>query len=307
MIIDTGGALRKLLDGSGLSVYKFCEVMNMSEQTVNAIMRGRYSPKMATVVRIADFFAVPLDFLCGRCTEEQARQILDNYAEHFQELRRAAYEDYLKTSGCKPFEIPAERQPYPYNLLHDLDMQGRAEFPGFDESRLDKALETLSEREQQVIALRYKNGLTFDKMSHALGVSRTRAKQLVQKIIVKLRHPMYYNEILGLNLDYEAHMAAIKTEEEKLNGILAEIKERIGSGSLAASWREFTPIAELGLSVRSYNVLTKAGCETVFDVRNLMKRQSISELRNAGKKTEEEVRTTIRKFLGESYEENTAD
>ena len=71
-----------------------------------------------------------------------------------------------------------------------------------------------------------------------------------------------------------------------------------------------TEIADLTLSVRSYNCLKRAGCNTVGDILALMAEDEngLRKIRNLGNKSEKEIRECVLRFQEEyKHRENTAD
>ena len=66
-----------------------------------------------------------------------------------------------------------------------------------------------------------------------------------------------------------------------------------------------TEIAELNLSVRSYNCLKRAGCNTIGDILNLIDEEGngLRNLRNLGSRSEQEILEAVRRYK-ESYSYN---
>lgn len=71
----------------------------------------------------------------------------------------------------------------------------------FLQDHLDYVLDTLTEREQKVIRLRYGmvDGCTYslDEIGKLLGYTRGRIFQVEKKALQKLRHPMRSNRLKG--------------------------------------------------------------------------------------------------------------
>ncbi len=90
-----GERLRFLIDATDISTGKISDINGISKISINKYLRGQGNPVMETLVRLADYFAVPLDYLVGRCDIETAEAIEKDYAAHFMALRREPYEMYL--------------------------------------------------------------------------------------------------------------------------------------------------------------------------------------------------------------------
>ena len=76
---------------------------------------------------------------------------------------------------------------------HNLDMKGRLFIPARLREQLGEVLETLTEREQKVLELRFglKDGRarTLEEVGRVFKVTRERIRQIEAKALRKLRHP----------------------------------------------------------------------------------------------------------------------
>ena len=61
-----GIKLKELRIESGLSQRKFGEIFGVCNQTVSFWETGSREPDLDTIVKIADYFEVSIDYLCGR-------------------------------------------------------------------------------------------------------------------------------------------------------------------------------------------------------------------------------------------------
>ena len=173
---------------------------------------------------------------------------------------------------------------YPYNLAVSavwFDFDGDLS----DESRQKTAYETyvlglfqaiaeLSEREQQVIILRYKHDFTLDDVASPFHVTRERIRQIEHKALRKLRARRNYWVI-----------ECIKKE------VAAQARRQIGNHN------DFDnlPISNLGLSVRAYNCLRRSGIDTLGKLSE-MTYDDLMKVRNIGRKSVEEIITTACKY-----------
>ncbi|MBQ8305729.1 MAG: hypothetical protein IJX90_05875 [Blautia sp.] len=65
---------------------------------------------------------------------------------------------------------------------------------------------------------------------------------------------------------------------------------------------ERTPVTELNLSVRSYNCLRRAGCETIGDILRVLEDDEhggLRKIRNLGSRSEEEILQNVEKLRKE--------
>jgi len=216
--MDISAQINELLKKTGVTVRELADRTGCSYNLLCKSLRGASGLSMNTIVRIADFFAVPLDFLCGRCTEEQARQILDNYAEHFQELRRAAYEDYL-IKARQPIKLPDGKNgyPYPYNLLHDVSGKP-VDFIVSDDRPLLEMLSSLSDAERRAIEAYYKD----------YKPCTSEEKPVIRRALRKMRKKAWA-DMLRLNISpsrIEELQAEIADEREQLNKRKVQLDEK---------------------------------------------------------------------------------
>lgn len=83
-------------------------------------------------------------------------------------------------------------------------------------------------------------------------------------------------------------------------GLMETIGELFGAG--AQIKMDFnvsalkTPICDLGLSVRSYNALSRAGLDTVEKVIDAMQENKIASIRSLGAKSKAEIHVKIYEF-----------
>lgn len=204
--------------------------------------------------------------------------------------------------------------PYPYDLLADITGEPWETELDADQMRgLEHALDTLSEREHNVMLTRYKEGLTLEDLGKRFGVTRERVRQICVKAVRKLAHPTRYKYI---TLGYERasgelreQVAARRAEtiamlERELDARMAQLRAMIANadellGKLNGTSDTLTaahelintvdmPLAELDFSVRSYNCLARAGVKTISDI-TAMTDEQLKNVRNLGRKSYEEV------------------
>lgn len=306
----------ELVEKSSISRKSLAAASGVSEAAINQYIRGVTAPGYANILKIADFFAVPLDLLAGRCDEETARGVLDNYGAYFMRLRRAPYEAYLRcrrpTQAIHGFEAP-----WPYNLLDEIFQGQWSDVLTQDQlDGLKKALTILTEREQQVIDAYYRRGLNLEEAGREQNVTRERLRQISAKAVRKLRHPARKKLILyGLEMSKEmSEVGRLRAELTAETYALTQWQAELDARAELLGYRERkqigTPefddeagsseqdqashglqniwIDELQLSVRSYNCLRRACIDTVADILELSQEDMI-HVRNLGRKSMEEI------------------
>ena len=170
------------------------------------------------------------------------------------------------------------RDEYPINLLKTIAAeQTRFEFNADEitEDKLDglaHIIASLSEREQQILQLRYQERKTLREIGEIVGVTLERIRSQEHSAIYRLASPSRLGYIKYGKVAYEKLIAERKAEKEK------EYNERGFN----------IPLEELDLSVRAFNNLKKIGCDTVADVVDLTEEKILS-VNSLGVKTRTEI------------------
>ena len=313
--------LQKLIEKSQLTWDQTATATNIPVATLRSYTKGNI-PSFTNIVKLADFFAVPLDFLAGRCSEETANNILDNYNEYFMQLRRAPYEAYLK--GRRRKELPSKNEtdgeePWPYNLI-DTVLPEPLSFILREENikGLEQAIGTLTEREEAVLLMYYRDGNTIEKIADQFDVTRERIRQIMHRGLRKLAHPRRKNMYLNgfhtfeevdnyaattLNqreqniIDFENRLTErekdISAREEKLNAILnnlfkQELIETTDYTELVKPIQHTIKekrLEDLDLTVRTYNCVKRAGIDTIEELAEMLTNdpEKYVSIRNLGR------------------------
>lgn len=349
--------LDALIEASGLSLEAVSKGCGVTYSALMGYRRKTSNPSIASLVAMADFFAVPLDYLMGRCDKETAEAILKDYPARFMELRRAPYESYL--GGRRPFPENHYSQcyeaPWPYNLLDAASLPFltvRHRISEIDNcwpdivtddqmAGLEKALNTLTERERTFTLNYFKEGLNLEECGKLYNVTRERTRQIISKAVRKLRHPSRFRMIvLGIQgaeqeSENKKRRAAIMKEAADLDtanraleflrdGLYQRIvslsnvsyafrtalDEALPGPSVPASFSvdamSSTPIEDLDLSVRSYNCLRRADINTFGELLDRLRldpkdQKSIIRVRNLGRKSLTEVCAKVEHLTGVDY------
>lgn len=98
--------IRELRKNKGLSQIRLGEIMGVSQQTVAKWEAGRREPNLQTVVELARFFGVTVDYLSGNSDEPNPREIPP---EEMAELEaRADREAVAMTDAELAAKLPEE-------------------------------------------------------------------------------------------------------------------------------------------------------------------------------------------------------
>ena len=73
----TGSILAELRKSSGFTQKEFAKIFNISESTLAHYEQGITPPGAAMLIKFADYFHVPVDYLLGRCQNKVEYQKLN--------------------------------------------------------------------------------------------------------------------------------------------------------------------------------------------------------------------------------------
>ena len=168
-----------------------------------------------------------------------------------------------------------EKKEYPKNLLSQVFVNGLpTDLPDDVALALDYIIQkTLTEREGRVLDMRYKRYMTMAAIGEEYGLRAERIRQIEAKAVRKLRHPSrsryilmgmegYINYLRDTAVDerlreYKKEIVAL----EKKIAVLTDTEYEEEKNEL-----ENAPLAELDLSVRTFNILYRAGYSTVKEL-----------------------------------------
>lgn len=322
--------LKGLIERTGSTNAELERAMDISQPTFQNVIQGRTTPSVDFVMKMADFFGVSMDYLLGRCETEGRQGDYD-----FEEIRLESYERYLRHRrtefGLRAALADGYQAPWPYNLAEEILGE---EFPCVmtrDQAEgLREASKHLTEREQEFVWLYYKLGYSVGEIGEKYDLTAARIQQVIAKGLRKMRHARlqemvrygYSGSLMrGENKRLEDENRWLeernKTLRERIEENLREAEKK--SQALAeAVEHEIVDmpaldisIDELDLSVRAYNCLHRAGCDTVGDIVKLVREDpcGLDRIRNLGKHTKAEIEERLMSFgidiskLGEEREE----
>lgn len=171
--------------------------------------------------------------------------------------------------------------------------------------KLLKSLGDLTDREQNVLYMRFNNNMTLEQVGKQFGVTRDRIRQIEAKALRKLRHPRHAKHWLMDTMDKAEEAMKerdrLKLENMELNHKLANVYASLGlkekaeeaAGKVDPEIVKDLKVDELELSVRSYNCLKRAGYNRLSDF-NGKTMDNFMKIRNLGRKSLEEILTRLR-------------
>ena len=312
---DNFEALRR---ESGVNLDVISEATGIPKSSLCAYTQGRVAPSLSALMSIADYFAVPLDYLVGRMPKDKAKELVEHYSQTFMELRKAPYEAYL--SGRRQMKKTGGKYgegPWPYNLLDDIFNEPWEEVLNADQKDgLCYAISTLDERTRACLYRYYCDGKTLDKVGTEHGITRERVRQIISRACAMLRKP---SSAIYIKLGYEAASECVRLNEAARR--LADVERRLDAkqGALeqrqkaldrwdtalkeCADEREEITLNDLDLTVRAYNILRRKGARNLRDVAEILDSGKFNTFRGVGRTTLEEVVVKVSNITGKDYGE----
>lgn len=252
--------LQGLIKESGMTCIELSRLVGISDASLFKYQRGEASIGLKNALVLADFFAVPLDFLLGRCDEKTARDVLKNYSRHFMQLRRGSYEDQLR--ACKTFvgrestSTPRDAEPpWPYNIVGIVngntlsDKKATIDYI-ITKDHERKIIEIIGElksyrkgrddeRIRKCLLMYYRDGMTLKAIGDHFGVTTERIRRIVIRGIWMLRHhPLrdwfvygeeHYvrsNSITELTKQLSARELDLELKKKRLDALEEELNKR---------------------------------------------------------------------------------
>ena len=168
-----------------------------------------------------------------------------------------------------------KKKEYPENLLSQVFVNGLpTDLPDDVALVLEYIIQkTLTEREGRVLDMRYKRYMTMAAIGEEYGLRAERIRQIEAKAVRKLRHPSRSRYILmGMEgyINYlrdtavDERLREYKKEIVTLEKKIAELTDT--EYEEEKNELENAPLAELDLSVRTFNILYRAGYSTVKEL-----------------------------------------
>lgn len=172
---------------------------------------------------------------------------------------------------------------------------------------LYEQLETLLDDEQEMLSMRFKEGLIIKDCAERFGVTPSRANQIINKALRKLRSPSrskYYKAvpITELNRMRDKYQDMYEENQAFKETLRLLSEHEIEPQAIILLAKVLQPqhlelnVHELRLSTRAYNGLRRAGIFTIKDLINTPKKELI-QLESIGKKTVEEIRNKLKAHL----------
>ena len=150
----------------------------------------------------------------------------------------------------------------------------------YDPNRLVECLQARLDEVHQALLLRRANGETFTAIAQSFGVSVSAVRARIGKATRRLKYSVYKVPVL---------FSAMAAERDKYKKLWEELLNK-NQDSLFSPPSKLAAVGieDLGLSVRAYNCLNRAGILTLADLA-IMTENDFLPIRNLGRKAIEEI------------------
>lgn len=183
------------------------------------------------------------------------------------------------------------------------------------EDDINNILNSLTNRQLTIITALYgldgKEPSTQSQVGHDINITSERVNQIKQKIlrIVRYKLTAFYNYPHEFDLNPESpigHIRLLEKEIIQLNEKLSyaesivtklqnQLQKKININNDTISEFQSIDIAQLNLSVRAYNSLTRAGIKTLLDIA-LLDEMKLRQIRNLGNKSITEIKNALHNY-----------
>ena len=186
--------------------------------------------------------------------------------------------------------VRPQELPWPENLVTELGLEeifpdtGKYMVLTDDQmAGLTHAVETLKDKEQAVIRLRYEEHKTFKTIGEIFNLSTQRMRQINAKALRKLRHQ---TRLCYIRDGFQGTLDAQQKHKEETRQVL----NTLGTEDLTKYLKTIF-VCDMHLTVRSTNCLLRANLITMADVAEAVKKDPASfvKIRNLGQKSLLEV------------------
>lgn len=199
---------------------------------------------------------------------------------------------------------------FPINLMLDIFYEENkfGNFPADLEGTVWYIISRFDKRVQDVIIGRYKDGKSYDQLGSEFGVTRERIRQIETKALRQMRTPKC-KELLSIGIaDYISQMristaeSAVSKQISAATEVFKIVADRLakitGDDEVAVMMekerlnsRRTITTDNMGLSVRTFNVLARAGLRNVDDILNF---GDLRNVQNIGQKSLDEIVQKLR-------------
>ena len=319
--------LHELIKKSGLSIPEIAMATGINMATIASYLRENgNNPSLRSLETLADYFAVSIDALVGRCDDKIINEIMSNYERRFMELRRAPYEAYLigrKVNAGLKYEAISGESPWPYNLLNAVlgeDAVTDVVDSQREEDIVDAIHDNLKARNAaNVVLAHYRDGRSISKIAEMYCISGSFVCDLISKSLRTLQTPslkliLQYGKAVAeresANLKKEAELIAKESELLLREEAIAKKANALQGGDSEIRYNEChadlsklssISIDPLNLPRRMATALEFAGINNLGDLASIIQDGDLKMIRRLNEESVNLVLTRFNEFTNLNY------
>lgn len=254
--------------------------------------------------------SVTINPTCANLAQAYNMALLDVIEELMSPIKEEDIINFSK-SCLNDYASAANIPEFPANLVDEIMSYP---FPGthadtnvyeIDYKGVYEAISTLTEREQKVILMYYRDGKGLEECGKAFDVSLERMRQIKSKAVRKLSHPSRskglflvpqteYDKVVSENIVLERRNETLRNALCYLAGKKGVDPDNLEEYSEKAKAKlNDVTITELSLSRRARNCLARHGITSVEDLSK-MSQVDLMNVRNLGRKSFEEILSVLK-------------
>ncbi len=171
---------------------------------------------------------------------------------------------------------------------------------------------SLSDKELQILRKHYQQHITYRDIGREYGVTGSRVREIASHAMSKLRkNPLYKGILLHgiaafarqrykmrmtseFEKSVEERVAQIRQDEHECRMRGLQFRPQ-GKDKESNHLTSKSKIADLNLSVRSFNALMRSGRKTISDLLDIKNRETLLSIRNLGVKSADEILKTLQR------------
>lgn len=268
--------LQKLIDESGTTVAMVAKQCGFTFHQLQKYLREETCPSVIALCKLADVFAVPLDYLVGRCSEKEAETFFKTWKGSYGDLQRIRYEDLL-LQRIEGFEIPQGYDlPWPYNLYEKIFSKPCDHVLSLDElDGIEYVLDDIPDNLEQILRMHYQDYIPCAGIGRKLKFHRETIRAKISDAIRLIRQPALIGYI----------------QDGKMKHI-----------ELVEGNKQVKPtITSLSLSARAYNALVHAKILYIDDLVKSIEKGDLIKNRTIGTKIYNEIIDGVNQRYGYEF------
>ena len=202
--------------------------------------------------------------------------------------------------------------PYPHNLIAAVrglkpDEVEPEDISSDRQKGIAIALSLLSEKEETMLILRYRHNATLKEIGNYYGVTMERARQIIKGGLKRLNHPTrwilvekglnaYIKDRIDAEVSKKVEQALSEEYKRGYNDALAVINSGDDPHAAAVDKIKDTPLIDAKFTTRTYNVLRRAGLNTIGDILNRNNVEQIMSINHMTTRTGLEIVNKLHEY-----------